>query len=126
MTNHVHMIIGTKQENMQDILRDLKKHTSKTIINAIKENPQESRKEWMLWMFERAGNKNGNNTHYQFWQQHNQPIELFDNKILDQKLNYLHYNPVKDGFVREPHDYYYSSAVDYSGSKGMVDVVLIE
>ena len=38
MTNHAHIIIGTKQEKMQDILRDLKKYTSKKIIDAIKEN----------------------------------------------------------------------------------------
>ena len=55
---------------------DLKKHTSKTIIKAIEENLQESRKAWMLWMFERAGKKNGNSSKHQFWQQHNQPIEL--------------------------------------------------
>ncbi len=125
MTNHVHMIIGTKQEDMEDILRDLKKYTSKKIVNAIKENSQESRKDWMLWMFERAGKKNDNNKHYQFWQQHNKPIELFDNKIIDQKLDYLHNNPVKDGFVRDTTEYSYSSAIDYSGSKGLVDVVLI-
>lgn len=49
-------------------MRDLKKHTSKTIIKAIEENPQESRKGWMLWMFQRAGQRNSNNKQYQFWQ----------------------------------------------------------
>lgn len=46
------------------------------LIKAISENPQESRREWLLWMFKRAGNKNSQNSVYQFWQQHNQPIEL--------------------------------------------------
>ena len=126
MTSHVHMIIGTKQEKMQDILRDLKKHTSKSVIKSIKNNPTESRKEWMLWMFERAGKKNGNNKKYQFWQQHNKPIELSDNKIIDQKLNYLHNNPVVEGFVIDPHEYKYSSAIDYAEGKGMIDVVLMQ
>lgn len=80
ITSHVHMIIGTKKEKMQDIIRDLKKFTSKAIIKAIQENPTESRKEWLLWMLESAGKKNGNNTKYQFWQQHNKPIELYDNR----------------------------------------------
>ena len=53
MSSHVHLIIGTVGSKMEDILRDLKRHTSKTILKAIEEHPQESRKEWMLWMFER-------------------------------------------------------------------------
>lgn len=125
MTSHVHMIIGTKQDKMQDIVRDLKKYTSKEIIKAIRENPRESRKDWMLWMFERAGKKNGNNKNIQFWQQNNNPIELSDNKILDQKLNYLHNNPVEEGFVVECHEYKYSSAIDYADGTGLIDIVLV-
>jgi REP element-mobilizing transposase RayT len=125
MSSHVHMIIGTQNNKMQDIIRDLKKYTSKTIINTIMENIQESRREWLIWMFERAGKKNINNTKYQFWQQHNKPIELYDNKIIEQRLDYLHNNPVEEGFVFEPHEYKYSSAIDHSGGKGYVDVELI-
>jgi len=73
MSSHVHVIIGSKGERMEDIIRDLKKHTAKAILKAIAENQQESRREWMLWMFERAGKRNSNNTTYQFWQQHTNP-----------------------------------------------------
>lgn len=41
---------------------------------------------------------------------------------MDQKLDYLHYNPVEAGVVSEPHHYRYSSALDYSGGKGMIEV----
>lgn len=125
MTNHIHMIIGTNGNKMQDILRDLKKFTSKKLIEAIKENPKESRKDWMLNMFENAGSNNGNNSRYQFWQQHNMPMELFNNRIIDQKLDYLHNNPVVAGFVIEPYEYKHSSAIDYAGGKGLVDIELI-
>jgi putative transposase len=76
MSNHIHLIIGKRKEEISfsGIVRDFKKYTSTNLINAIKENPQESRKEWMLWMMQRAGKKNGNNTNYQFWQQDNHPI----------------------------------------------------
>ncbi|HKK64010.1 MAG TPA: transposase [Bacteroidales bacterium] len=50
MTNHVHMIISSEGEKLEDILRDLKKFTAKTIIQEIKDNPKESRKDWMLWI----------------------------------------------------------------------------
>ena len=77
----------------------------------------------MLWMFERAGKKNGNKTKYQFWQQHNQPIELTVNAFaIDSAIDYVHNNPVKLGFVNKPVDYPYSSAVDFADEKGMVNI----
>jgi hypothetical protein len=45
--------------------------------------------------------------------------------MLDQKLNYLHQNPVDAGFVNKAEDYTYSSAGDYSDKKGMLDIILI-
>jgi putative transposase len=127
MTNHVHLIIGTRGGPMGNILRDLKKFTANKILEAIQNNPKESRKEWMLWMFERAGRKNPNNENYQFWQQHNQPIELFARHIMTQKLDYLHENPVTAGFVSKPEDWLFSSAIDYyTNQKGKLDILLIE
>jgi hypothetical protein len=55
------MIIGSNKNKLEDIVRDMKSHTSTTLRKSIKENVQESRKEWMIWMMERAGKKNGNN-----------------------------------------------------------------
>jgi putative transposase len=127
MTNHIHLIIGRKGEGkMQDIIRDMKKYTSVQLLKAIGENPQESRKEWMLWMFERAGKRNPNNQKHQFWQQDNHPIELSNAEIAEQKLTYLHENPVKAGFVSEIEHYLYSSARDYTGQQGLLaDVIFL-
>src|SRR4051812_13875295 len=74
---------------------------------------QIGRKDWMLWMFKRAGEKNSNNKHFQFWQQDNHPVELYGYETLKQKLNYLHENPVRAGIVYETYHYKYSSAIDY-------------
>jgi putative transposase len=125
MSNHVHLIIGTSNKPMQDILRDIKRHTSKAITKEISKNMQESRREWLLWFFEREGQHNSNNEQFQFWQQGSHPIELWSNEVTDQKLNYLHNNPVTAGWVDEPEHYLYSSARDYAGGKGLVDVILI-
>ena len=126
MTSHVHMIIGSQGEKLEDIVRDFKRHTSTKLRKAIKEHPQESRHEWMIWMMERAGKKNGNNSDWQLWQQHNKPIELTSNDMMDQKLDYIHMNPVEAGFVSEPEHWVYSSAIDYSGNKGLLDIKLLE
>jgi putative transposase len=98
MPSHVHLIIGRNSEpSLQSIVRDIKKYTSVKIIESIRDNQHESRRELFLWLFERAGSRNSNNTKYQFWHQHNHPIELSTNTIIDQRLNYLHNNPVEAG-----------------------------
>ena len=47
MTNYAHLS-SSANDNLSVILRDLKRHTSKTVLRAIQENGQESRREWML------------------------------------------------------------------------------
>lgn len=125
MTSHIHMIIGSEGEKLENIMRDMKKHTSLALKAAIKQHPGESRREWILWMMDQAGKKNSQNIEFQLWQQDNHPIELYDNKILNQKLDYTHNNPVVAGFVEKPEDYLYSSAKDYAGMPGLIDVILV-
>ena len=62
MSSHVHMIVARHgEQNLEDVIRDLKKYTSSRIIEAIASNPQESRREYLLWFFEKAGSSNSNN-----------------------------------------------------------------
>jgi putative transposase len=122
MPSHVHLIFRAKANNPGILLKEFKAFTSKNIQKAIAENPQESRKEWLLWMMERAGVKNSNVKHRQFWQQHNQPVALWSSAVIDQKVNYIHNNPVEAGFVTEAHYWKYSSALDYSGGKGLLEM----
>ncbi|GFD91576.1 hypothetical protein KUL154_03090 [Alteromonas sp. KUL154] len=103
-------------------MRDFKRHTSKQVIEAISNNPQESRKEWLLWMFKRAGKKNASTSNYQFWQHHNKPIELWSEKVLKQKIDYIHNNPVVSGFVVNPEDWKYSSARNYQDDNTVLKI----
>jgi putative transposase len=122
MTGHVHMITGSQKVKLEGIVPDIKKHSSSELKIAIKNNPQESRKEWMLWMMERAGKKNGNNKDWQFRQQPNKPTEITDQEMFDKTLDYIHQNPVVAGFVTKPEDWKYSSARDFCGAKGLVEL----
>lgn len=110
MPSHVHLIFRDNQENPSALLRDFKKFTAKKMIASIQENPQESRKEWLLWMMEQAAKKKGNIAQHQFWQHHNKPVELWSPKVIKQKIDYIHNNPVVSGFVINPVDWKYSSA----------------
>ncbi len=110
MTNHLHMICLGRDKPLSDILRDFKTFTSKGLVQFIQNNEKESRKKWMLAAFKQHGKENPMNKTYQFWQNMNSPTLLYNNKIIDQKADYIHQNPIKAGFVAEPYDWYYSSA----------------
>jgi len=126
MSSHVHMIIGAKEDHkLEDIIRDLKSYTARHIRKYMEVNPYESRKEWVLWMMKRAGKKKSNNKDFQFWLQHNHPIEINSNEILESRLNYIHQNPVEIGLVEQGKDWLYSSARDYEGEKGLLEIYLL-
>lgn len=113
MPSHIHLIFRSEEGKPSELIRDFKGFTARKLLKAIEENPQESRKEWLLWMFRKAGQRNSNVKKYQFWQQHNQPIEIWSLPVFEQKLEYIHQNPVKSGFVENSWDWKYSSAKNY-------------
>ena len=118
MSNHIHLIVRSTTGDLSGTLRDFKKFTSK----AINENQTESRRNWMLWIIKSAGEKNSRNTSYQFWIQDNHPKELTSNHFIDQKLDYIHNNPVEAGIVENAEEYLYSSARNYAGKKGLIEI----
>ena len=110
MSSHVHLIISHEESRLPDILRDLKSFTAKQIIAAIESNPQESRRDWMLHMFKFFANQKAQNSEYQFWQKTSFPIELITAAVFDQKVDYIHQNPVKAMLVNDETAFVYSSA----------------
>lgn len=126
MTNHVHLIFRSIENQKPELLLgDFKRFTSRSIIKAIQENSRESRKEFLLDYFKKEAEKSSNTTKYQFWRHDNKPIELWSNEVIQQKIEYIHNNPVEEGIVFRPEDYKYSSASDYAGEKGLLDSVYV-
>ena len=124
MSNHIHLVLSAQDNNASDILRDFKKFTSRQLVDGIKMNVQESRKEWMLSLFAQAGTENSRNKTYQFWRQDNQPKELFTDSFCRQKIDYIHNNPVVAGIVDKAKEYLYSSAKGYyKTGRGLLDVI---
>lgn len=117
MSNHVHLVVSAKGHNLSDLLRDFKKYSSKHLIKALMEHPTESRREWILEIFKKAGKANSRNTNYQFWRQNNQPKELYSERFTNQKLEYIHNNPVEAAIVEKAEEYLYSCAEDYYNGK---------
>ncbi|MEA3443423.1 MAG: transposase [Bacteroidota bacterium] len=126
MTNHVHLMFrSVKKQEPQLLLGDFKRYTSKAIVKAIIANPQESRKGFLISSFQKAGANSSNVNKYQFWRHDNKPIEVWSNKVIAEKIRYIHFNPVETGLVFYPEDYMYSSARDYAGKKGLLDDVVV-
>ena len=121
MSNHVHLIVRSDTENLSQTIGDIKKFTSKKIINSIIEEP-ESRREWLLFMFERAAKKHKRNKKYQLWTHENHAIHLYSDKFIKERLMYIHDNPVKAGIVEKAEDYLYSSARNYASMDAILNI----
>lgn len=122
MSNHIHAILRAKVGfKLSGIIRDFKTFTTKQVIDSIL-TQSESRREWLMPIFRKdltvANNK--------IWQDGNHAIECFSPKFTLEKLNYIHQNPIRAGIVAEAEHYLYSSAGDYAGIKGILDVILLD
>jgi putative transposase len=127
MTNHLHLIASARDGfKLSNILRDMKEHIAKEVIRLIEEEP-ESRRENFLEIFKEEGKNDKRISKYKFWQPSNHAIELepFRPDMIDQKLNYIHYNPVEAGIVQYPEEYLFSSARDYADNKGLVKIEIM-
>jgi len=124
MPNHLHIICKAVREiGLSDILRDLKKFTSKAIVKQIIEEDETNRK-WMLNEFRNACKHLIREQEFKVWQNGYHAKEIFSNTIFYQKLEYIHLNPVEAGFVTNPEDYLFSSARNYAELSSYLDIVM--
>jgi len=116
-------LIARSQEShsLSDTIRDFKKFTANQLLERIR-LPDESRSDWMLKRFEFAVKEHSRNSEYQVWTHENHAVELFSKEFTQQKLDYIHQNPVRAGIVDAPEDYVYSSARNYAGMKGRIEI----
>jgi len=129
MPNHFHLICSfINNVNPGMVLKNIKSFTAMKIIDAIINNPHESRKNWMLDLFEKNGQRMKSNFRFQFWQHENHPILLANKEMYNQRIDYLHENPARAGFVKHPIDWKHSSAIDYyiDNGKGLLELVRLD
>jgi len=124
MSNHIHLIANSPDGHLSETLRDFKKFTARTIISAIKEG-NESRRDWMLNRFEFNAKQHSRNENYQLWTHENHAVILYSNDFIQEKLEYLHNNPVRARIVEKPEEYLYSSARNYADLDGLLDIAFI-
>jgi REP element-mobilizing transposase RayT len=127
MPNHLHFIASTTPPfRLEDTMRDFKAHTARQILQYLKDPRQiESRREWLLYLFEFFARGLKDKQKYQVWQHDNHPIELYSENVTLQKLSYIHENPVRSKLVDKPEDWLYSSASNYILGTGIYPVKLL-
>jgi REP element-mobilizing transposase RayT len=105
MENYLHLIwqilAGHKREDVQ---RDFLKFTAQHIKSDLMQNHP-----LVLPYFE----VNAKDRKYQFWERNPLSIDLYSQRVFMQKLDYLHWNPVRAGVCKLPEEYWYSSARFY-------------
>jgi len=125
MTNHIHLIANSSSGELSNTIHDFKKFTAKNIIENIVEG-NESRKEWILNRFRYNAQRHSRNENYQMWTHENHALVIYSPQFAFEKLEYLHNNPVRAGFVRKPEDYIYSSASNYAGTESVLEILKLD
>ena len=115
LDNHLHAIVSGPE--LANTLRDLKRFTARALLEQI-------RSEGRAWLLNQlayycAAHKTA--SEHQVWQEGVHPQAILSDAIMEQKLDYLHNNPVKRGWVAAPEDWRYSSAHEWK--KGDVAVM---
>ena len=124
MSNHIHLLARSKENNLSSTIRDFKKFTSKAFIELISTSG-DSRKEWMLRLFQHAAKRQNKEGNFQVWTHENHAIEVYGNSFIQTKIDYIHENPVRAGIVCKNIDYKYSSACSYADQEGLLDIIRV-
>jgi len=123
MSSHMHIVCKVNEPgNLSEVVRDFKKFTSKEFIK-IMDEIGESRKEWLLKRFSFEAQRIGRAKNYKIWKDDNHAIEIGEYIDIEQKVNYIHENPVKAMIVEKSEDYIFSSAGDYANKIGYVNII---
>jgi REP element-mobilizing transposase RayT len=116
LDNHLHLVVAG--DKLADIIRDFKSYTAKRLINQL----EQDQKTWILNQFQYYKKHAKTRSDYQVWQEGFHPQQIVSEEMLQQKIDYLHHNPVRAGLVARPEDWVYSSARDYAGEKGFIEL----
>jgi REP element-mobilizing transposase RayT len=122
MSNHIHLLIRSDIGKLSDTIREFKSFTAKQILLSI-DTESESRRDWMLNLFEFVAKQHKRNEKFQIWTHENHAELIYSDKFIIQKINYIHDNPVRAGIVENPEDYLYSSATDFAGKQCLLNIV---
>jgi REP element-mobilizing transposase RayT len=119
MENHLHLIAAAADLSRE--MQSFKSFTAKAMIGLLQQQRSQN------WLEELRSHKRPDKVEstYQVWQEGFHPQAIDSLEKMEQKLQYIHHNPVKRGYVDEACHWRYSSARNYEGRQGILDVEVI-
>lgn len=116
MENHLHFV--AQAERLDKCLSGFKSFTARKILDLL----EERHAEYLLKRLRFSKRAHKQDREYQFWQEGSHAELVFSDAMICEKLEYIHANPVKRGYVDRPEQWRYSSARNYAGEHGLVDI----
>ena len=116
LENHLHLLISS--DDLAKTVSKFKSFTAKELLKLL----QKQNVRTVLEQLAFYKKQHKTDTEYQVWQEGYAPKLIGSEKMMLERINYIHQNPVKRGYVDEAKHWRYSSARDYEGIKGLVEV----
>ena len=116
LENHLHWI--AQAENLPKEIHRFKSYTAKMLVQYFEQHKITK----ILEQFAFYKKNYKTDRTYQIWQEGSHPQLIQNDEMLIQKLDYIHYNPVKRGYVDDPVHWRYSSARNYAGNLGLIEI----
>ena len=117
MKDHLHLIASA--DDLSKVIGRFKSFTARKIIDQLKARDEDQ----ILHQLKTTRLSGNKNVKYHLWQDGSHPILIQNEEIMRQKLTYMHYNPVRKGYVNNPEDWQYSSARNYAGKESVLEIV---
>ncbi|OHD88380.1 transposase [Sulfuricurvum sp. RIFCSPLOWO2_12_FULL_43_24] len=116
LENHLHMVV--QSDDLGESIKKFKSFTAKKIINLLQTHNVQTILD-QLAFYKKAHKAQSD---YQLWQEGFAPKLIQSDAMMVERINYIHLNPVKRGYVDEAKYWRYSSARDYDGIDGLIGV----
>ncbi len=116
MENHLHCIV--QSDDLSTVVKSFKSYTARAIIDLLEEHHNND----LLKKLKKNKLHHKTFSNYQLWQESSHPQEISTDEMMRQKVEYIHNNPVRRGYVDEACDWRYSSARNYEGLQGLITI----
>ena len=116
LENHLHFV--AQAPRLDQCIINFKSFTAARLIDLLEVRKAER----LLTRLRFAKRAHKQNRQYQFWQEGSHAEQVFSEPVMREKLDYIHYNPVKRGYVDCPEHWRYSSARNYAGQSGLIEI----
>jgi len=112
----LHAVLQVKK--ISEVIRKVKSFTARSIIDVVKASGSKN----ILHELQMAKLSHKVQSVHQLWQEGSYPEEIVNEEMMEQKIEYIHENPVRRGYVKSPTEWRYSSAGDYEGMSGLLPI----